>query len=179
MISNLKSIYSYFIFVGIFIVLISIIFFFATKKYNKNRIKLFALFSSLDKRSILLISTFVLNFTIVSFFSVKSLYFNNFVIYLILINILISIIVSLNIRVSISNIIYSLISIFSLKIINIVYTYLSSIYYDRLTFILGAIFVLMVIVYELFITFRLTEIVLKYKNKLGGVYGRKSKSKSK
>ena len=178
MISNLKSIYSYFIFVGIFIVLMSIMFFFATRKYNKNRIKFFALFASLNKRSIVLISTFILNFTLVSFFSVRSNYFNNFAVYLILINIFISIIVSLNIKVSVSNIIYSIISIFSLKIVNIVYTYLSSIYYDRLTFILGAIFVLMVIVYELFITFRLTEIVLKNKDKLGGIkYGRKSKSK--
>lgn len=177
MISNLKSIYSYFIFVGIFIVLMSIMFFFATRKYNKKRIRLFALFASLDKRSIVLISTFILNFTLVSFFSIKSFYFNDFVIYLMIVNIVISIIISLNIRVSISNIIYSLMSIFSLKIVNIVYTYLSSIYYDRLTFVLGAIFVLMVIVYELFITFRLTEIVLKNKDKIGGFYGRKSKSK--
>ena len=178
MISNLKSIYSYFIFAGIFIIILAIIFFFATKKYNKKRVKFFALFVNLNRKGIILISSFILNFTLVSYFAVKSLYFNNLIIYIIAINVIISCIVSLKPRLIISNIIYSLISVFSLKIINLVYNYLFNIYYDKLTFILSIIFVLMLIVYELFITFRLTEIVLKYNKMEVQKNGRKSKQRS-
>ena len=85
---------------------------------------------------------------------------------MIVVNSIICIAVSLNSRIIISSFLYTFISIFSLKIINLVYNYLSSIYFDKLTFILGIIFVLMVIVYELFVTVRLLEIVLK---KNGGV----------
>lgn len=176
MISNFKGIFSYFIFASTFIFIMSLIFFFLTKKYKKGRVKLFALFLSLNNRSILIVATFILNFTLVSFFSVMSNMFNSYVIYLIIVNVIISLIVSLNLKIFIVNFVYTIISIFSLKIINLVYNYLTNIYYDRLTFILGIIFVLMIIVYELFITFRLTEIVLKNKNNLGGIrHGRKSK----
>lgn len=166
MIRNLKGIYSYFIFAGIFLFLLSLIFFFVTRKYKKSRIKILALLSSLNKRTIILVSTFILNFTLVAFFAISSKNYNDFVMYMILINSGISIIVSLNIRMIISTVLYTFISIFSLKIINLVYNYLSSIHFDRLTFILGMIFVLMVIIYELFVTVRLLEIVLK---KNGGV----------
>lgn len=175
MISNLKSIYSYFIFISIFIVILSIIFFFATKKYSKRKVKFLALFVNLDRKNIILISSFLLNFTLVAFFAVKSDNFNNMVIYLIATNVIISCIVSLKLKIILSNIIYSLISCFSLKIINLVYTYLTNIYYDRLTFILAIIFILMVIVYQLFITFRLTEMILKYNKLEVGNHGRKTK----
>ena len=166
MIRDLKGIFSYFIFASIFIVLISIIFFFATKKYKKNKVKFFGLFTSLSTRDAILISSFILNFTIVVFFAVCPMYYNNYVMYMIIINSLISIITALNIHMILSLIIYSCISIFSLKIVNLVYNYLSSIYYDRLIFILGIIFCVMIIFYEMFVTFRLLEIVLK---KNGGI----------
>lgn len=169
MIQNIKSIYSYFIFAGIFIFIISIIFFLATKKYSKKRVKFFALLSSLDKRSIILVSTFILNFTEVTYFSIATFNYNNFAMYLIIFTSLVSIIVSLNPHVIFGNTVYTAISIFSLKIINLVYNYLSFVYYDRLTFILGVIFVLMVIIYELFITIRQIEIVVKNVKPLGGV----------
>lgn len=169
MINNLKSIYSYFIFVSIVIILLSIIFFFATKKYNKKRIKLFALFASLNNRSIVLVSSFILNFTLVAFYACAPKYFGDFSLYLLIISTLISMIVSLDIKLIINNTVYTLISIFSLKIINLVYNYLTLIYYNRLTFILGIIFILMVLVFELFITFRLIEIVLKNKKFVGGL----------
>lgn len=175
MIANLKSIYSYFIFIAIFIIILSIIFFLTTRKYSKRKVKLFSLFSSLNNRTIILLASFILNFTLVSFFAVSTKHFNNFILYLIIINNIITIIISMDISVIVANIIYSIISIFSLKIINLVYNYLSLIYYDRLTFILGIIFVLMIIVYELFITVRLFEIVL---NKVKPIGGKKRNGKS-
>lgn len=173
MIRDLRGVFSYFIFASIFIVFISIIFFFATKKYKKNKVKFFGLFTSLSTRDAILISSFILNFTIVVFFAVCPMFYNNFVMYMIIINTIISLITSLNVHMMLGSIIYSFISIFSLKIVNLVYNYLSSIYYDRITFILGIIFVIMILIYELFVTFRQLEIVLK---KNGGVKnGRKSR----
>lgn len=166
MIRDFRGIYSYFIFASIFIVILSIIFFFATKKYKKNKVKVFGLFTSLTKRNIILISSFILNFTIIVFFALCPSFYNDFVLYMIITNTIISIVVSLNLHMIIGIVIYTCISIFSLKIVNLVYNYLSSIYYDRLTFVLGMIFVCMIIVYELFITFRQLEMVLK---KNGGV----------
>lgn len=161
MISSFKGIFSYFIFASVFIVLISIIFFFATKKYSKNKVKFFGLFTSLTNRNIIVISTFVINLTLVLFFAVCPHYYNDFVMYMIIANAVISMIVSLNIHMIFSSIVYTFISIFSLKIINLVYNYLTSIYYNRLIFILAIIFIIMVIIYELFITFRQLEIVLR------------------
>lgn len=169
MLQNLNSLFSYFIFVSIFIIVLAILFFFATKKYSKKKVKLFSLFASLNNRSIILLSSFILNFTLIAFYAVATQHFNSLIVYLIIINNIVAMVVSLNYRVIISNVLYSVISIFSLKIINLVFNYLSLIYYDRLTFILGVIFVLMIIVFEMFITVRLFEIVLKTIKPLGGV----------
>ena len=166
MIRDFRGVFSYFIFASIFIVIISIIFFFATKKYKKNKVRFFGLFTSLSTRDVILISSFILNFTIVVFFVIFPMFYSNFVMYMIIVNTLISIITSLNVHMILGSIIYSFISIFSLKIVDLVYNYLSSIYYDRLTFVLGIIFVIMVIIYEMFVTFRQLEIVLK---KNGGI----------
>ena len=172
MLESFKGIFSYFVFAAIFIVLMSLIFFFGTIKYKKDKVKFLALFTTLDKRKVILISSLVLNFTLVSFFAVATFYYNNFVMYMIVINSIISIVVCRDIHMIFSSIIYNLLSIFSIIIINSVYNYLYFIYYDSLTFILGVIFVIMVIVYELFITFRQLEIIVK---KNGGVLnGRKS-----
>ena len=141
----------------------ALIFFFATRKYKKTRIKFFALFTTLSKRKVVLVASLILNFTLVSFFAVATFFYNDFVMYMIIINSLISMIVSVNLHIICSNLVYTIISVFSLKIINLVYNYLNSIYYDTLTFILGAIFVLMIIVYELFVTFRQLEIIVKKK----------------
>ena len=169
MLQNLNSLFSYFIFVSIFIIVLAILFFFATKKYSKKKVKLFSLFASLNKKSIILLSSFILNFTIIVFYAVATQHFNNLILYLIIVNNIIVIFVSLNIRLIISNLLYSTISIFSLKIINLIYNYLFYIYYDNLTFILGVIFILTIIVFEMFITVRLFEIVLKNIKALGGV----------
>lgn len=163
MLNSFRGIFSYFIFTGIVIVLMALIFFFATRKYKKTRIKFFALFTTLSKRKVVLVASLILNFTLVSFFAVATFFYNDFVMYMIIINSLISMIVSVNLHIICSNLVYTIISVFSLKIINLVYNYLNSIYYDTLTFILGAIFVLMIIVYELFVTFRQLEIIVKKK----------------
>jgi hypothetical protein len=84
-------------------------------------------------------------------------------------------IISVNLHIILLNVVYTFVSIFALKIINLVYNYLHSVYYDRLTFILGVIFVLLIIVYELFITFRQLEVVVRKK---GGVLNGRRTTKS-
>lgn len=175
MVSNLKSIFSYFVFVSVVIVIMAIIFFLITKNYSKKKIKILALFSSLNGRSIILIASFVLNLTLTVFYAFVPQLYCEFVLYFLIINTLISMIVSLDVKVIISNLVYTIISIFSLKIISLVYNYLSYIYYDKLTLILGLIFTIMVCLYELFIMFRLTEIVLKNKKFVGGLKNGKSR----
>lgn len=167
MIQNLKSIYPYFIFASIVIILLSIILFFITRKYNKKTEKILSVFATLKRKNIILISCVILNFMLVAYFSIAIRYYSEFVVYIIIINTLISMIVSLDFHIIISNIIYSAISIFSLKIINLVYVYLSTIYYDRMTFILGSGFVLMIMVYEIFISFRQIELLLKKSKVIG------------
>ena len=175
MLYNFKGIFLYFIFASIFIALMSFIFFFYTLKYKKNRVNFFALFTTLNKRKIIIVASLILNLTLVCFFSVAIAYYNDFVTYMILINSLILMIVSVNFHIIFSNILYTSISVFALKIINLVYNYLYSVYYDRLTFLLGAVFVLLIIVYELFVTFRQLEIVVK---KNGGVLNDRRTKKS-
>ena len=60
-----------------------------------------------------------------------------------------------------STLLYSAISIASLKIVSLTYNYLQNVYYDRMTFILASIFVLLLVVYEIYVTFRQVEIVMK------------------
>ena len=161
MINNLKNIYPFVIFVGIVLIVLSLILFFGTIKYKKRKLKTLAIFASLSKRNIVLISTIVLNFLIVIYFLFQIKNYSDVVTYLIIVNGVISIITSLNIHMLLSTILYSAISILSLKIVSLTYNYLANIYYDRMTFILACIFILLLVVYEIYVTFRQVEIVMK------------------
>lgn len=161
MINNLKNLYPFIIFVGIILILMSLILFFGTIKYKKRKLKTLAIFASLSKRNIILISTIVLNFLIVIYYLFQIKNYSSIVTYLIIVNSVISIITALNVHMLLSTLLYSAISIASLKIVSLTYNYLQNVYYDRMTFILASIFVLLLVVYEIYVTFRQVEIVMK------------------
>jgi len=164
-ITSLKNLYPFIVFIGIVFILLSIVLYISTFKYKKKKLKFLAIFASLSKRNIILLSTIILNFLIVVYYSVQIKYFSNIVIYLIIVNAVISVITALNIHMLISTIIYDTISIISLKILSLVYNYLENIYYNKLTFILGIIFLLLLNVYEIYVTFRQVEIVFNNKER--------------
>ena len=172
MISNLKNIYPFIIFIGIVFIIMSLVLFFGTIKYKKRKLKSLAVFASLNKRNIILLATIILNFLIVIYFAIRIKYYSDIVTYLIIVDGVISVITALNLHMLISTIIYDVISIVALKIVSLIYNYLENIYYDRLTFILGCIFVLLLIVYEVYVTFRQIEIVVN-KDEGGQEDGRK------
>ena len=77
MLVSFKGIFLYFIFASIFIALMSFLFFFSTIKYKKNRVKFFALFTTLSKRKVVLVASLILNLTLVCFFAVATAYYND------------------------------------------------------------------------------------------------------
>ena len=159
MINNLRNLFPFIVFVGIVFILMSLILFFGTIKYKKRKLKTLAVFASLSKKNIVLLASIVLNFLIVLFFSFRIKYYSNIVSLLIIVNGIIGIIVSLDFHMLISTILYDVIGVIALKILSLLYNYLENIYYDRLTFILGCIFILLLSVYEIYVTFRQIEIV--------------------
>lgn len=161
MIQNLVSIYPYYIFLSIFIVVIAIILFFATIKYSKKKTNLYSLFLNLNLRSIVLISSCVLNLTFILFFCFYIKGYNNFVTSLIIINTFLSLCISLNIHMILFDILYAFVTIVCLKLYSLVYIYINEIYYDKNVLILSIIFMIMILIYGLFITIRKIELILR------------------
>lgn len=160
MIQNLISIYPYYIFLSIFIVVISIILFLTTKKYYKKFERIYSLFLNLNIRSVILIASSILNFTFILFFCFYIKGYNDFVMYLIIINTIISICVSLNIHIILFDILYTIITLVCLKLYYLVNIYINQIYYDKKILILGIIFMITILIYGLFIIIRKIELVL-------------------
>ncbi|MDD6272452.1 MAG: hypothetical protein ACI33S_05545 [Bacilli bacterium] len=161
MIQSLVSIYPYYIFLSVFIVIIAIILFFATMKYNKKRTNLYSLFLNLNLRSIVLLSSCILNLSFILFFSFYIKGFNNLAVYLIVINTFLSLCISLNIHIILFDILYAFVTIACLKLYSLVYIYINEIYYDKNVLILSVLFMIMILIYGLFITMRKTELILR------------------
>ncbi len=160
MIKSLSSIYSYYIFCSIFIILISLILFFATKRYRKLNENIYSIFLNLNMRKTILLACSIVNVMIIiySCFFIKN--FNNIILYMLIANTLISASVSLNIRTILFDIFYLLITLSSLKIFSLIYNYLNEVYYSKIVYILSLIFMAMILFYGIFITIRKIELIL-------------------
>lgn len=164
MIQILTSIYPYFIFLSVFIVVLAIILFLVTRKYKDKRTKFYSLFLNLNARSVILVATTLLNLTFILYLTLCVKYYDDFILYLLIANSVVSIIMSLDIHLVGYDILYTVISVIILKVFSLIYNYLDTIYYNRVIFVLGIVFLLMIIIYAFFITIRKIEIIIK-KNK--------------
>ena len=164
MIQILTSIYPYFIFLSVFIVVLAIILFLGTRKYKDKRTKFYSLFLNLNARSVILVATTLLNLTFILYLTLCVKYYDDFILYLLIANSVVSIIMSLDIHLVGYDILYTVISVIILKVFSLIYNYLDTIYYNRVIFVLGIVFLLMIIIYAFFITIRKIEIIIK-KNK--------------
>ena len=160
MIKSLSSIYSYYIFCSISIILISLILFFATKRYRKLNENIYSIFLNLNMRKTILLACSIVNVMIIiySCFFIKN--FNNIILYMLIANTLISASVSLNIRTILFDIFYLLITLSSLKIFSLIYNYLNEVYYSKIVYILSLIFMAMILFYGIFITIRKIKLIL-------------------
>ena len=160
MIQNLRAIYPYYIFLSIFIISLSLILFFNTRKYKDKKSNFYSLFLNLNARNVILLASTLLNFTFVFFLACFIKYYHPLIIYMLIINSIISIIICFDIQIIGYDIMYTIASVVMLKIFNLIYTYLSNIYYERIIFILGILFLIMIIVYSIFITIRKMEMIV-------------------
>jgi len=159
LIKSLNSIYSYYIFYSVFIVILSIILFYATKKYKSNKERIYSMFLNLNRRDIVLLSCTFLNLIFVLYlcFFIKN--FNNLILYMIIVNSLVSLGISLNSSIIVFDIFHTTITVLILKLFSLIYNYLFNIYYTRVIFVLGILFMLMIVIYVLFVTYRKLELI--------------------
>ena len=117
------------------------------------------MFLNLNRRDIVLLSCTLLNLIFVLYlcFFIKN--FNNLILYMIIVNSLVSLGISLNSSIIVFDVFHTAITVIVLKLFSLIYNYLFNIYYTRIVFILGILFMLMIVIYVLFVTYRKLELI--------------------
>ena len=135
-----------------------------TKNFKKNKIKVLGLFLNLSKIDCIVLSTVVLNLMITIYCVVNIDKFNGVFRSMLIVNSIIAMIFSMNFHMIIVELLYSSINIVVLILLNLVNTFLTSVNYDQMTYVLSIIFSCAIVVYSFFCATRKLEITLK-KNK--------------
>lgn len=160
MIDKINSMFSFFIFFIIVIVVFSIIAILTTKNYNGNKVKFYAMFLDVNKRETLLFCTGLLNVILCSYlvFNVKT--YNNFCSYLIILNSIIFIFFAFRFRLMVIEVFYASSVVLMIKLLYLVDSYLSNIYFDNTILILKYVFMTLIIIYSIFVNIRKFELIL-------------------
>ena len=162
--NDYKTVLNFYMWFGIVAVVLFLGITIYTKNFKKNKIKVLGLFLNLSKIDCVLMSTIVLNImmTIYCVFNIDK--FTSVFRIMFIINSVIAMIFSMNFHLIITELLYSSINIVVLTLLSLVNTFLTSVNYDEMTYILSIIFSCAVVVYSFFCGIRKIEITLK-KNK--------------
>lgn len=160
MMDKINSMFSFFIFFIIILVVFSIIAILTTKKYSDKKVKFYAMFLDVNKRETLLFCTSLLNIILCSYlvFNVKA--YNDFCSYLIILNSLVFILLAFRLRLMFIEIFYASSVVFMIKLLYLVDSYLSNIYFDNTILLLKYVFMALIIMYAIFVNIRKFELIL-------------------
>ena len=152
-------------FVG-FSLLITLIGFLLTRKFNKKFHKVYILFMGLSFKEVFLLSTVFLNAILIIYFLVNVNYFLPLGLYMIVVSNFLSCFFSFNFRVIIVDIIYTLISCGLLWLLLMVRNYQDYIGNIKYLNILIIVFIIMIVIYTLFITIRKINLLINIHRKV-------------
>ena len=160
MMDKINNMFSFFIFFVIVIVLISVVAILTTKKYNDKKIKFYAMFLDVNKRETLLFCTCILNIILCLYLVINVKVYNDFCSYLIILNSILFLLLSFNPRLVIIEIFYASSLVFMIKLLYLVDSYLTNIYYSDTILFLKYVFMALIIVYAIFVNIRKFELIL-------------------
>ena len=160
MMDKINNMFSFFIFFIIVIVVLSLIAILSTKKYNDKKVKLYALFLDVNKRETLLFCTCLLNIILCAYLVINVRVYNDFCAYLIIINSFLFMVLSFRPRLMTIEIFYASSLVLMVKLLYLVDSYLTNIYYSDIIVFLKYVFMALIIVYSIFINIRKFELIL-------------------
>ena len=166
MISKLKLLFSIFIFVSVITLILFIVAFFATKKFNNKYRHIFAMFIDVDRSRTVLYASILLNFLLSLFFLLFIDKYDSFGMQIIIVAGIISCLVAFNARIILNTIIHTAITVEVLWLLRVVDNYLNYVLYDTKILVLRILFTIMIGIYIFFVTIRKIEISLKINNKI-------------
>lgn len=162
--SSTKSLVSFYIFFGIITLILAISLFMYTKKFDKKKVKILGFFLNLTNSDCVVIASNILCFIVTLYCVFNIEQFGMFFACVLMINAFISIIFSFSFHMVLSEVIYTSITILVLTLLNLINTFLTSVNYDTMTYILSVVFSCAVIAFQCFASLRKVELTLR-KNK--------------
>ena len=141
--------------------------FMLTKKFNNRFNKIYTLLTGLSFREVFLIVTVILNLTLIFYFIFQISYFLPIGLYMIIATSFLACFVSFNIRLIITEIIYSSISaclLWLLLMLNNYYNYIGN---NKYVLALIIIFIILIVIYAFFVTIRKINLLITM-YKVGG-----------
>lgn len=162
--NDYKTVLNFYMWFGIVAVILFLGITLYTKNFKKNKIKVLGLFLNLSKTDCILMSSIILNIMMTIYCVLNIDKFISVFRIMFIINSVIAIIFSMNFHLIITELLYSSINIVVLTLLSLVNTFLTSVNYDKMTYILSVVFSCAIVVYSFFCAMRKVEITLK-KNK--------------
>ena len=159
-----KSLTGFYIFFSIITIAIMVSIFLYTKIFKKNKVKVLGLFLNLNKSDCVVISSNLLCFIITLYCVFNIDNFGLLFTSMLIVNSFISIIFSFSFHIVLTEIVYTSITILALTLLNLINTFLTSVNYDTMTYILSIAFSCAVIAFSCFASLRKLELTLR-KNK--------------
>ena len=157
-----------FVYFIIFSLLISLIGFLLTKKFNKKFYRFYILFMGLSFREVFLLATVFLNVVLIIYFIFNVNYFLPLGLYMIAVTNFLSCLLSFNIRLIIIDIIYTSILCGLLWLLMTIKNYQSYVGQNIYIKVLIIVFIIMIILYTLFITIRKINLLVNIHRSNGG-----------
>lgn len=161
MLSKLKLMFSFYIFMAIIIICISFFAFFITKKYKEKRIKLYALFMDISKREVILLSCSLFTLFVNIFLHINVKVYSNLFMYMLIFSSVIFIIFALNIRLILLEIFYLGSELLIINLLTYVNNYINYVFFDKMIVALKIVFIVLACLYGIYIFVRKVEILLK------------------
>jgi hypothetical protein len=156
-----KLLLDFYIFFSVVVLAIASIIFLATKKFNKDRIKMLGFFLDLDKSQSILLAGITLNLIVSTYCILKIENFSIIYVAMIIGSCVISLISSLNLHYAIAEIIYDAITIVVLVLLNLIKSYLLEVHFDAMINILCIVFSIGIFVYLMYVTTRKIELLFR------------------
>lgn len=160
--SIINSIYMYLFVVILILILILLL---TTTKYKDKYKNIYSMFMDLSFKDIVLYSTIILNFIYIIYFVVHPELFNDYGLYLIILNTIISIIFRHKLLSSIVDILLVVLTYVMFDIMNLVDQYMQTIYISKEIKAARILFSIFFVLFILYVTIRKFENIFKTKRK--------------
>ena len=156
-----KLLLDFYLYFSLIVLTVSAIIFFATKNFNKNRIKILGFFLDLNKSQSILLAGITLNLIVSTYCIIKIENCSVIYVAMIIASCIISLICSLNLHYAIAELVYDAITVVVLILLSLIKSYLMEVHFDQLINILSIVFSVGIAVYLLYATTRKLELLFK------------------